>query len=175
MRHIFSIHNEIGRFFDEKIYKQELARRMAGVRLEEPIEVTFRTFRKPYFLDVLVADGGIFELKAVEALAGRHRAQLLNYLLLCDLAHGKLINVRPDVVEHEFVNTNWRYADRLKFAVAHERWNASIPGAAMLCEFLTAFLHDVGAGLEIAIYEEAAMHCFGGWEQIERDVRVQIS
>jgi GxxExxY protein len=75
MRRVFAIHNEIGRFFDEKIYKQELAQRMSGVRLEEPIEVTFGSFRKPYFLDVLVADGGFFEFKSVESLAGRHRAQ----------------------------------------------------------------------------------------------------
>jgi GxxExxY protein len=82
MRHVFAIHNEIGRFFDEKIYKQELAQRMAGVRLEEPIEVTFGSFRRLYFLDALVADGAVFEFKSVESLAGRHRTQLLNYLLL---------------------------------------------------------------------------------------------
>jgi hypothetical protein len=33
MRHVFAIHNEIGRFFDEKIYKRELARRLPRVRL----------------------------------------------------------------------------------------------------------------------------------------------
>jgi GxxExxY protein len=175
MRQVFAIHNEIGRFFDEKIYKRELAHRMSGVLLEEPIEVVFGSFRKPYFVDVLIADGAIFEFKAVEMLIGRHRAQLLNYLLLCDFAHGKLINVRSEAIEHEFVNTNWRLAERLKFAINHERWDASIPGTATLSEFLTAFLHELGTGLEIPLYEEAAMHCFGGKEQVEADVRVQIA
>lgn len=112
MQHVFAIHNEIGRFFDEEIYKLEPAQRMPGIRLEEPVEVTFGSFRKTYFLDVLVAAGGLFEFKAVETLVARHRAQLLNYLLLCDLAHGKLINVRTEGVQHEFVNTLWYAADR---------------------------------------------------------------
>ena len=66
MEHVFAIHNEIGRFFDEEIFKLELAQRLPDVRLEEPVEVTFGSFRKTYFLDVLVAAGGLFEFKAVE-------------------------------------------------------------------------------------------------------------
>src|ERR1700719_3854302 len=89
MRHVFAIHNEIGRFFDEKIYKRALADRLPGVRLEEPIDISFDSFQRRYFIDVLVGAGGLFEFKAAESLAGRHRAQLLQYLLLCGLAHGK--------------------------------------------------------------------------------------
>lgn len=40
MRHVFDIHNELGRFFDEKIYKRELAHRLPGVLLEEMINIT---------------------------------------------------------------------------------------------------------------------------------------
>ena len=175
MRHVFDIHNEIGRFFDEKIYKWELSQRMSGVRLEEPVEVTFGSFRKPYFLDALIADGGIFEFKVVAALSGRHRAQLLNYLLLCDLPHGKLINVRPEVVEHEFVNTQWRREDRQMFAVNTDRWESTIPGTADLHDNLLAFLRDMGVGLEIGLYEEALVHFFGGLDQVEHDVTVEVS
>ena len=174
MRHVFDIHNEIGRFFDEKIYKRELALRLPGVLLEEPIEVTFGTFRKPYFLDVLVAGGAIFEFKAVTKLVGRHRAQLLNYLLLCDLAHGKLINVRSEGIEQEFVNTQWRRAERLRFEVKTGRWDSAIEGTAALHDNLLAFLRDLGVGLEIGLYEEFVMHLFGGKEQVERDVQVEI-
>ncbi len=111
MKHCFDIHNEIGRLFDEKIYKRILATRMPGVMLEVPLEIRFQSFYKQYLVDALVAEGGVFEFKAVEELTGRHRAQLLNYLLLCDLAHGKLINVRPESIEYEFVNTQWRCTD----------------------------------------------------------------
>jgi hypothetical protein len=43
---VFEIHRDMGRFFDEKIYKRELAYRHPGVHLEFPIEVTHRTFSK---------------------------------------------------------------------------------------------------------------------------------
>src|SRR5258708_3812544 len=140
MRHIFAIHNDIGRFFDEKIYKRELAYRMPGVRLGTPIDVSFDSFQKRYFIDVLVGQGAAFEFKAVDAISGRHRAQLLNYLLLCGLAHGKLINVRPSDVQHEFVNTHWRQADRIDFEVQTIDWNSALPGAARLQDVLTALL-----------------------------------
>ncbi|MCL4205013.1 MAG: GxxExxY protein [Pirellulaceae bacterium] len=174
MDHVFAIRNEIGRFFDEKIYKRELAQRLPDVRLEEPVNVAFRSFRKTYFLDVLVAEGALFEFKAVESLAGRHRAQLLNYLLMCDLAHGKLVNLRTEDVEHEFVNTHWRAPDRRQFIVDTERWDDTVPAAATLHEYVTALLRDLGIGLEIALYEEAVVHQFGGPDRVNVDVPVTI-
>ena len=174
MRHVFAIHNEIGRFFDEKIYKRELAQRLPDVRLEVPIDVTFDSFQKRYFIDVLVADGGIFEFKAVEALAGRHRAQLLQYLLLCDVAHGKVLNVRSKDVQHEFVNTHWRRADRIVFDAQTAQWNAAVPGAAKLHDLMVTLLRDLGTGLGTALYEEALTHFFGGASRVEAEVAVKI-
>ncbi len=104
MGQVFQIHNDFGRYFDERIYKRELARRFPGVELEFPITISHGTFSKTYFLDALIASGGPFEFKAVELLAQRHRGQLYNYLLMLDLAHGKLANLRSESVEHEFVN-----------------------------------------------------------------------
>ena len=60
MREVFEIHKEFGRFFDEKIYKRELARRRADVRLEVPVDVSFESFRKRYLFDAVVDDGGLF-------------------------------------------------------------------------------------------------------------------
>lgn len=174
MRHAFAIHNELGRFFDEKFYKRELARRVSGVHLEFPVDVEFATFHTRYYLDVLVGDGGIFEFKAVEALTPRHRAQLLNYLLLCDLAHGKLINARPEKIEHEFVNTHWTSAARVQYELVTSRWSGDLPGAAQLYDFLSSLLRDLGAGLEVGLYEQAVTHCFGGREQVEAEVAVKI-
>src|SRR5258707_911174 len=126
IRHVFAIHNEIGRFFDEPIYKMELANRMPGVRLEQPVDIVFDSFRKRYFIDVLVGEGAIFEFKAAESIARRHQAQLLNYLLLCDVAHGKLVNIRPEDVEHEFVNTQRKLSDRTEFDLRLDRWNSAV-------------------------------------------------
>jgi GxxExxY protein len=93
---VFAIRDELGRLFDEKLYKHELAYRYPSVQREVPITVWHRSFAKTYYLDVLVADGGLFEFKMAETLVPKHRAQTLHYLYLADLGHGKLVNLRLD-------------------------------------------------------------------------------
>src|ERR1035438_9805937 len=88
MEVVFAVHNEFGRLFNEAIYKAEIARRLKDAWVEVPIEVSFESFCKTYYLDLVYSGGAVFELKAVEALTDRHRAQLLNYLLLAELLHG---------------------------------------------------------------------------------------
>src|ERR1039458_6765838 len=72
--------------------------RHLDARIEVPIEVSYESFCKTYYLDLVFVGGALFELKAVEALVNRHRAQLLHYLLLADLLHGKLVNMRLEAV-----------------------------------------------------------------------------
>ncbi len=95
MRCAFDIHNEFGRFFDEKMYKKELADRCqeAGFNLHQEVrvQVFHESFTKPYFLDILINQGVIYELKTVKALNETHERQLINYLLIASLNHGKLI------------------------------------------------------------------------------------
>ncbi len=112
MRCAFDIHNEFGRFFDEKIYKRELARRIPQTVIEVPMQLTFETFSKLYYLDVLVAGSAVFEFKTVEALVERHRSQLLHFLMMAELPHGKLIRMRTEQVQHEFVNTQLTRIDQ---------------------------------------------------------------
>ena len=94
--------------------------------------------------------------------------------MLCDAAHGKLINVRTENVEHEFVNTHWERL-RTRFEIAAKRWNRSLPGAERLCDCLVSVLRDLETGLEIALYEAAVIHNFGGPERVESDVPVQFA
>ena len=110
MGHAFNIQNEMGRFWSEEIYQKELAYRcqedgFEKIDIEEPIKVSFKDFTKTYFIDLLINDSMIYELKAVDALTGEHTNQALNYLFLCGLNHGKLINMRSPVVKSEFVST----------------------------------------------------------------------
>lgn len=172
LNHVFAIHREFGRLFDERIYKQELALRLPGIHLEVPVDVTHRTFLKRYFLDVVTAEGALFEFKTVEELVRRHWAQLLNYLLLLDLAHGKLVNLRPTEVKHEFVNTTMTTAERRRFSVERRDFDAASPGAAALEGIIVPLLEDLGTGLELALYEEAMTHLLGGESAVERDVEV---
>ena len=46
MRHVFDIHNEFGRLFDQLIYKRELAARLPGVVLEAAVTVSHGSFVK---------------------------------------------------------------------------------------------------------------------------------
>jgi len=114
----------------------------------------------------------LFELKTVERLAGVHRSQLLNYLLLTGLEHGKLINFRPQSVEHEFVNTSLTHADRTRFVVQDDQWNASLSGSCDLQQFVVGLLRDWGAGLDLHLYEEAVTDFLGGPENVCREIDV---
>ncbi len=174
MRDVFMIHNELGRFFEEGIYKRALAARRHDVRLEEPIDVTFRTFAKQYFMDVLVARGGLFEFKAVERFVGRHRAQLLHYLLLADLKHGMLVNVRPETVEREFINATVDREDRFAFVPDVTAWDDGLPGASFVRELLLELLADWGSGLQLSLYEEALTFFLGGESVVVRPVSVLL-
>ena len=168
---VFEIHNEFGRFFDKRIYKRELAAQYPGVELEFPVSVSHDGFTTTYFLDALIG-GGAFEFKTAESLTLRHRGQLLNYLLLLDLAHGKLVNLRTESVEHEFVNATLRPPDRQQFEIDTRRWNRSIANSDVVLRSLIEVLRDWGTGLELALYEEALTHFLGGEPTVIQEVPV---
>jgi GxxExxY protein len=163
---VYAIHNDFGRFFDEAVYKRELADRMPGMELELPVTVTHGTFSKLYKLDVLAHKRGIFEFKAAESIVSRHRGQTLNYLLLFDLPHGKVINVRPESVGDEFVNCHARLDEFKSPAIETANFAPSVAGAAFFHDQLLAMIHDLGSGLETGLYEEALTHFLGGEEQV---------
>ena len=152
---LFEIHADLGRLFDEKIYQAELILRLPGAQQEVALDVMFDSFTKTYFLDLLV-EGAIFELKTVEMIAPRHRAQLLNYLLLTDAAHGKVVNMRPHKVQHEFVNTMLNRADRIAFSIEDQGWQER--GKNGLKVWVTDLLHDLGVGLDLNLYRDAVLH-----------------
>lgn len=172
MRHVFAVHNEMGRLFDEKIYQREIARRVANAAREVPVTVSFEDFSKTFYLDLLVEAGAVFEFKAVDTLAERHRGQLLNYLFLTALPHGKLVNMRPERVQHEFVNAPLRREDRTAFAVNADDWS-DIDGSP-LREKMVALLRDWGTGLDLGLYQEAASHFCGRAAMPEAPVEIRM-
>ena len=149
--------------FDEQIYHREIARRCGGT-IEVPIEVSALGHRKRYFIDLLVADGAIFELKTVDAITPRHRGQLLQYLMLTDLPRGKLVNLRPQRIEHEFVNSNVPRSDRVAFVLDERAWIDI--GSRQLRNGVSELLRDLGTGLEIGLYEEFVTEFMGGEETV---------
>lgn len=172
MEHVFEIHATYGRFFDEAIYKRELQRRMQGVELEFPIDVVFGSYSKRFLLDMLVESGAVFEFKAADRLNDKHRAQLLNYLLLTNLAHGRLVTTRTESVKYEFVNTTLTGESRRRFQVQQENWDEEVPGAKILADIVVHMLRDWGTGLDITLYEDAVTHHLGGEAAVHQRLQV---
>jgi len=94
----FSLHRYLRHGHLEKVYENGLAHRLrkAGLHVKQqyPIKVfdEDRTVLGDYFADLLVEKELIVELKACNALASEHVAQLLGYLRACGIEHGLLIN-----------------------------------------------------------------------------------
>ncbi len=171
---VLAIRQELGRSFDERIYKQALARRCPNITLEVPIWVSHGSFKKVYYLDALLAGGGVLEFKAVEALVARHISQILHYLMLAELWHGMLINVRPEQVSKRYVNNVLTYADRQRFTSQSVEWEPALAGAEGFESLLLELLHDWGTSLDLALYEEALTHFLGGESQVIRPATVVL-
>jgi GxxExxY protein len=168
----FSTYKEFGALFDESVYRDALIDRLEDAVAEVRIDVAFQDFQTFYLLDILASSGAIFELKAVEKLNSNHRSQLLNYLLLTGMSHGKLINFGPDQVEHEFVNTKLTYADRTNFSVDDREWYETGGFEKSSRNLFLDILHDWGTGLDCKLYKDALFHFLGGEKQLLKKVDV---
>ena len=174
---VFDVHNEFGRFLDEDLYKAEIAARCVelgihAVEREVLIRVTYESFTKDYRMDLLLASGVMLEAKAAVALTPAHRNQALSYLFLTSLNHGRLVNLRTERVQHEFVSTRLTHESRRQFTVADDRWRDLGKESTLLKTKLLDLLHDWGAFLDVALYREALLHFLGGRPAVCRPVRV---
>ena len=175
MAHAFALHKELGRLFDERTYQRALKRRLGErAQIEVPVRVSHRDFETRYSLDLVLDDGAVFELKTVEAFTGNHRNQLLNYLMLTETHHGKLINFRTASVGQEFVNTSATREDRVSFSVNTSGWNRAPGGSSLFEDILIDMLKDFGTGLSVALYEQAMIHLLGGEEQVLTPVEIVV-
>jgi GxxExxY protein len=172
MADIFEIRNELGRIFDESVYKRALALRRDDAAWEVSVDVRHGGFIKRYFLDALVADGAVIEFKTVQALTSRHTGRLLHYLLLTELPAGLLVNLRPERLQHKFVNAALSRSDRANYTVDSGHWDDSIPGARIVREIILDLMADWGTSLELELYEDALTYFLGGANRVLRRVPV---
>ncbi len=101
-------------------------------------------------------------------------SRLSDYLLLAGLRHGKLVNLRPPEVEHEFVNASLTKAARTCFEVIDSRWRPS-PGFGVDHKILVEeMVRDWGAGLSRSLYEEGVIHFCGGLIDVITPVEVRL-
>jgi GxxExxY protein len=167
MRHAFDSQNELGRLADERIYQADLAGRLRSdgrsVIRELEILLSYRSFCKSLYVDLLVAEQGIYELKVVKALTDAHKGQLLTYLHLLDLPRGKLLNLGSPKVEAQYVNAPFRSEQRRAFHLVDHAYH----GTEAFKQLIVGLLRDWGTSLALALYQEAAVSLLGGSEHVE--------
>jgi len=92
------VHRALGPGLLESIYSEclqsELSARKMRFLVQRPIPVTYknRVLRAVYRIDLIVEDVVVVEVKAVQALAKVHEAQVLTYMRLARCPAGLLIN-----------------------------------------------------------------------------------
>jgi GxxExxY protein len=99
------IHRELGKGYDEVIYKDalvvDLGREKILFTRENKYEVKYKGVVLPhaYRADFVIWDKILFEAKAVERLTDAHVKQVLNYLAAAKLRLGLLVNFGSDSLE----------------------------------------------------------------------------
>jgi GxxExxY protein len=95
----FVVHSSLGPGLLESAYKAclvyELRKTGLHIRVEVPVPMIYdgaKLVDVGYRIDVLVENELIIEIKAIEAIAPVHCAQLLSYLKLADRRLGYLLN-----------------------------------------------------------------------------------
>ncbi len=91
------VHRELGPKLLENIYEEalciELDLRQLNYERQKKIELDYKGHRVgTFFVDIIVENSVIIELKSVANLAPVHEAQLISYLKLTKLRRGLLIN-----------------------------------------------------------------------------------
>lgn len=165
----FEIHNELGRFFDEEIYKKELAYRLThlGHRTDREIRFTLShgSYRKDYAADLIVNGSVVVEAKTADKTIPAHHAQGVNYLHLADTQHGTLLNFRPRRVDHAFLSTKLDGQIRRRMTFTRNNWKQVSAACSAVQSHLHNILSDWGGFLETAVYREALFYLLGVHEQ----------
>jgi GxxExxY protein len=98
----YNVHNELGSGFLEKIYHRAMVLELAAMGLtaeaEKALAIHFKGQKiGDHFVDILVENTVVVELKAIVALEVSNEAQLLNYLKATEIEVGLLINFGSSV------------------------------------------------------------------------------
>ena len=98
------VHKRLGPGLLEKLYKESMVIEMelCGLKVEKNVKVAVDYRGKPigeYFIDLLVEDAVILELKSVERHDPVFEAQVLSYMKLTGKKVGLLINFNSKMVK----------------------------------------------------------------------------
>lgn len=101
------VHRVLGCGFLEAVYQEALAREFLrrGIPFKREVELPITYKDEPldvkYKADFVCYDEVIVELKALEKLSGKEKAQIINYLKAAKLQRGLLLNFGSVRLEYE--------------------------------------------------------------------------
>lgn len=100
IKSFYHVYNLLGSGFLEKVYENSLriSLRKQGLTVDQQLPITVRFEDEAvgeYFADLRVNGRVIVEVKAGEAIAKEHEAQLLNYLKATGYELGMILNFGP--------------------------------------------------------------------------------
>lgn len=103
---LFSVQNELGNRYQEKYYQRAIEEglRQKGMKFKKELPVDLMYSGKKigkYFLDFLIEDTVILEVKAVDKLKPKDFKQVLAYLTANNLELGILANFRTDKLTYK--------------------------------------------------------------------------
>ncbi len=172
MRCAYDSQNALGRLCDERVYENDVARRLRAsgfrnVHTQLPVLVEHDGFAKVYRIDLL-GDDALYELKTANGFVAEHAAQLLNYSMLLNIHHGKLLNFRNAKVEGKLIVNAVMTEQRHEVEFDEVDWMALDKNCDALMSQMKALLDDWGSFLELRLYEAALVAFFGGEERAHR-------
>lgn len=174
----FDIHNKLGRLLDESVYQEALRQHCEDLQRscvrEAKIVVSHKSFTKKYYLDLLINNGAIYEIKAATSIQAVHESQLLNYLLLCGLQHGKIINFHEPSVTSRSISTTLRPSDRKQFDIFTDQWLPQSDRCTLIPSLVEELLTDLGTHLDITLYKEALHHLISLDEDLLKPVEILL-
>jgi GxxExxY protein len=103
-----SVHKEMGPGLPESVYQHCLIKELDELGLniktllQVPLSYKGHLLNKDYFIEILVEDEIILELKTVEGVLPVHEAQLLSYRKLSNKRLGLLINFNVPLLKNGF-------------------------------------------------------------------------
>ena len=115
----FEVSKELGIGFIESVYEKAfvvaLEQKGLKVKRQVPLNVHFRSVVVgEFFVDVLVENKVLIELKAVKFFVGEHFAQTINYLKATGIEVGLIVNFGNPKLEYRRFNNRFLEEKSLK-------------------------------------------------------------
>jgi GxxExxY protein len=109
---IYEVANHLGSGFLEKVYERALVLELRSRGIRTEAQAAIRVLYKgetvgDYYVDLLVEDKLIVELKCVDSFTNEHMAQTLNYLRASNHRIALLVNFQHSKVEWRRVVYNF--------------------------------------------------------------------